>query len=143
MTLCFQSDSKDDSNIRRREGQGQWSCNTCTWNRQDLIILKMAIRKCCRVYIVNLNIQFLVPVSLWLTLNWYLQGGERKCTHIFSFRKYAFQCQQPLNFADVSIFCRKSVFFCKNSTFTQSNNMRAVLEIFSSVFSFCKINGYY
>ena len=27
--------------------------------------------------------------------------------------------------------------------FTQSNSVRAALEIFSSVFSFCKMNGYY
>ena len=36
-----------------------------------------------------------------------------------------------------------SIFFCKNSTFTQSNSMRAVIEIFSSVFSFCKVKDYY
>ena len=49
----------------------------------------------------------------------------------------------PLTFADVCIFCKKSAFFAQNSTFTQSNSVRAVLEFFSSVFSFCKIKGYY
>ena len=31
----------------------------------------------------------------------------RKHTHIFSFRKYTFQYQYPLNFANVSIFLQK------------------------------------
>ena len=38
----------------------------------------------------------------------------RKCTLIFSFRKYTFQYQDYLNFADVSIFCKKSAFFYQN-----------------------------
>ena len=67
----------------------------------------------------------------------------RKYKHICIFRKYTFQYQGLLNFADVSIFCKKSVFFGQNSTFTQSNSVRVVLEIFSSVFSFCKIKSYY
>ena len=54
----------------------------------------------------------------------------RKYKHICSFRKYTFQYQGPLNFADVSIFCKKSAFFGKNSTFTQSKSVRAVLDIF-------------
>ena len=54
----------------------------------------------------------------------------RKYTHIFSFSKYTFQYLDPLNSADVSIFCKKSAFFGNNSTFTQSNSVRAVLEIF-------------
>ena len=44
-----------------------------------------------------------------------------------------------LNFADVSLlffFFKKSVFFGKNSTFTQSNSMTAVLEIFEFYFQF-------
>ena len=40
-------------------------------------------------------------------------------------------------------FCKKTTFFGKNSTFTQSNSVRAVLETFRSIFSFCKIKGYY
>ena len=47
----------------------------------------------------------------------------RKCKQIFSFRKYTFQYQTSLNFADVNIFWQ-------NSTFTQSIRVRAVLEIF-------------
>ena len=45
--------------------------------------------------------------------------------------------KKTLNFTDVSIFCfaKKSAFLVKNSTFTQSNNVRDVLE--SSFFSFC------
>ena len=41
-----------------------------------------------------------------------------------------FEYLDPLNFADVSIFCKNSQFFGKNSTFTQSNSDRAVFEIF-------------
>ena len=54
----------------------------------------------------------------------------RKYTHIFSFRKYTFQYQVPLNSADVSMFCKKLVFFGKNGTFTQSNSVRVVSDIF-------------
>ena len=63
----------------------------------------------------------------------------RKYTHICSFRKYTFQYQALLNFADVSIFLQKKQHFGKNSTFTQSNSVRAVLEIFSSVFRFWRL----
>ena len=67
-----------------------------------------------------------------------------KVHNICSFRKYTFQYQDPVNFADISVFffCKKSAFFGKNSIFTQGNSVRVVLEIFSSVFSFCKIKGY-
>ena len=42
-----------------------------------------------------------------------------------------FKCEDSLNFANVSIsFANKTEFFVKNSTFTQSNSMRTVLEIF-------------
>ena len=54
-----------------------------------------------------------------------------KYTHACSFRKHYFQFQEPLHFADVSRF-----FCCKSSNFTQSNSMRAVLEIFWSCFQF-------
>ena len=40
--------------------------------------------------------------------------GKHLCwsyTHISSFRKYTFQCQGPLNFADVSIFFTKNQHF--------------------------------
>ena len=61
---------------------------------------------------------------------WNLAG---KYTHICSFRKYTFQYQRPLYFADVSIFfffLQKMVFFGRNSTFTQSDSVRVVLETF-------------
>ena len=66
----------------------------------------------------------------------------RKYTYISSFRNYTFSYQGPFKSADVSIFCKKLAFFWENSTFTQSNSVRAVLEFFSSGFSFCKIKGY-
>ena len=37
------------------------------------------------------------------------------------------------------IYCKKTEFFAKNGTFTQSNTLRPELEIFSSVLNFCKI----
>ena len=40
-----------------------------------------------------------------------------------------------------AFFCKKSTFFEKNSTFTENDSVIAVLEIFSSVFSFCKMKG--
>ena len=52
-----------------------------------------------------------------------------KYKQIRSFRKYTFQHQGSLNFADVRIFG-------KNSTFTQSNSMGAVLGIFQFCFQF-------
>ena len=42
-----------------------------------------------------------------------------------------------------AIFCKTSYFFDKNGTFTQSNSGKAVLEIFSSALSFCKVKGYF
>ena len=59
-----------------------------------------------------------------------LETWNLKHTHIFSFRKYTFWYQGPLNFADVRIFLQKLVLFGKNSTFTQSNSVRPALEIF-------------
>ena len=54
-----------------------------------------------------------------------------KYTRIFSFRKYNFSYQDPLSSADVSVFLQKIFgFFDKNSTFTQNNSVRALLEIF-------------
>ena len=60
-------------------------------------------------------------------------------THMCSFRKYTCQYQRLINFAYVSIFLQKINTLGENSTFTQSNTVRAVLEIFSSfssLFSF-------
>ena len=68
----------------------------------------------------------LKPVRIKLK-SWYLAC---KYTLICSCRKCTFWYQGLLNFADVSIFCKKSVFFSQNSTFTQSNSVRALLEIF-------------
>ena len=62
-------------------------------------------------------------------------NSVRKFTPICSFRKYTFQCLGPLIFADVSIFCKKLAFFVQISTVTQSNSVRAVLEIFLVLFS--------
>ena len=67
-----------------------------------------------------------------------------KYTSTHTYGKYTFQCQGPLNLANVSIcYLKKSAFFDKNGTFTQSNSARAALEIFQLTFSFCKIKGYF
>ena len=60
----------------------------------------------------------------------------RKYTYICSFRKYIFYYQGSLNFADVFFFFKKSAFFDENSTFTQINGVRAVLNIFKFFFSY-------
>ena len=60
----------------------------------------------------------------------------RKYTRISSLRKYTFQYQNLLNFADVGIFsAKKSAYFGKNNNFTQSNSVGAVFEIFLFLFS--------
>ena len=41
-----------------------------------------------------------------------------------------------------AFFCKKLAFIVQKITITQSNSVRAVLEIFSSLFSFCKTKGY-
>ena len=69
-----------------------------------------------------------------------------KYTHIFSFRKYNFSSKTPLILLMSAFFCKKTIFgtktsiFGKNSTFTQTYSMSAMLKFFSSVFSLCKIH---
>ena len=60
----------------------------------------------------------------------------RKNTRIFSFRKYTFYYQGSLNFPDVRFFffTMNQHFFGQNSTFTQSNSVRAVRD-FLALFS--------
>ena len=60
----------------------------------------------------------------------------RNYTPISSFRIYTSSYQGPLNFANVSIFCKISAFFEQNSTFTQSDSVRAVLGTFQFCFPF-------
>ena len=43
----------------------------------------------------------------------------------------------------LAFFCKKSAFFDKNSTFTQATVWELCSRFFSSIFSFCKIKGYY
>ena len=63
--------------------------------------------------------------------NWNLVS---KCKHIWSFTEYTFLWEDSFNFGDEEIFFKKSVFFRISNAFTQSNSVRAVLEIFSSDF---------
>ena len=53
--------------------------------------------------------------------------------------KTLFSTNNPLILLMSAFFWKKSAFFGKSSIFTQSNSMRAVLEFFLSVFSFCKM----
>ena len=59
----------------------------------------------------------------------------RKYTHICSFRKYTFQYQSPLNFADVSIFLQKlNVFWPKQYLYSKQqceSCVRDFLVLFS------------
>ena len=62
----------------------------------------------------------------------------RKYTPTCSFRNIPFSAQAPLILLMSAFFAKNQRFLFKKSTFTQRNSMRAVLEIFSSVFSYCK-----
>ena len=65
----------------------------------------------------GLNTERYSEISKIILETWNL---VRKYRHICSFRKYTFWYQDLLNFA--VFFCKKSAFFGKNSTFTQSNS---------------------
>ena len=66
-----------------------------------------------------------------------------KYTHIRNFRKFTFQYQDSLNFADVSIFCKKSAFLAKIVPLLKAIVWDLCQRYFSSVFSFGKIKIYY
>ena len=59
----------------------------------------------------------------------------RKYTLIFTFRKCTFQYLTPLILLMSAFFCKLVAFFVPESTFTQSNSVRAGLEIFRFLFS--------
>ena len=59
-----------------------------------------------------------------------------KYTSICRFRKYTYWCLAPLNFAYVSIFCKKLALL-------KAIVWELCYKLFSSVFSFCKTKGYY
>ena len=54
----------------------------------------------------------------------------RKYTPICSSKNYTFSTKTVLIFLMLAFSCKKSAFFCINNTFTQINNVRAVLENF-------------
>ena len=67
-----------------------------------------------------------------------LKFGTNIHTHM-QFQKIYILVPRPLNFADISIFLAKNQhFFGRYSTFTQSNSIRAVLEIFQFCFQVLK-----
>ena len=70
-----------------------------------------------------------VCVYVWMCVHVHVCVCVYMYTHT-QFRKYTFQYQGLLNFADVSNFLEKIrilfFFFWKNNTFTQSNGLRAV-----------------
>ena len=95
----------------------------------------------CLVFLVTLHVLLLCLVTIpndSLTLirgflgGSFLVGGTH--THTCIFKKYIFYYQGHLNFGGVIIYLQKSAFLGKSSTFTQSNSMRAVLEIVSFCF---------
>ena len=78
----------------------------------------------------NPNLGRLFRGSFW-ELSWQLQIWHVS-THPCVVSENIPFYQGPLNSADVSIFCKKSVFFGQYSTFTQRNSVKVVLEVFSS-----------
>ena len=67
----------------------------------------------------------------------------RKYRHIHDFRKYETPLKDPLSFAKITFFCKKSAlnnstYKVKNSTCTHSNSKGALLEIFQDHVSFTK-----
>ena len=63
----------------------------------------------------------------------------RKFTHICSVREFTFQYEDPLNFADVSIFFAKNQDFLEKMVpLFKAITWEQCKRFFSSVFSFCK-----
>ena len=94
----------------------------------------------CRLFLKKLHCLKLVRIMLETS------NLGRKYTHIHTYvvaENIPFSTNVLLILLMSVFFCKKISIFGENSTFTQSNIMRAVLEIFSSFFSFCKIKGYY
>ena len=68
----------------------------------------------------------------------------RKYTHKSSFRKYTFRCQDPLDFADVSIsFAEDQHFLAKIVPLLKAIVWELCWRFFSSAFSFYNIKGYF
>ena len=59
----------------------------------------------------------------------------RKYTHIFSFRKYTFQCLGFLDFADVSIFLQKIIVFCPKKYLYSKQQCESCVRDFLVLFS--------
>ena len=59
----------------------------------------------------------------------------RKYTPISSFRKYTFQCLDPLNFADVSIFLQKISVFCPKKYLYSKQQCESCVRDFLVLFS--------
>ena len=61
-----------------------------------------------------------------------------KKRNICSFRKYTtrLQCLDLVNFAEVSIFCKKLALLGRNNTFLERNSMRTALKMFYFFFWF-------
>ena len=73
----------------------------------------------CTVTFTQVAFQESVPCLKLVRIMLQTLNLVHKYTHICSFSKYTFQYQDPLNFADVSIFWQKQYF-------TQSNIVRAM-----------------
>ena len=67
----------------------------------------------------------------------------RKYTHYVVSENIPFSTMAFLILQMSGLFCKKLAFIGKNSTFTQSISVWAMLEIFCSAFSFCKIKDYF
>lgn len=67
-----------------------------------------------------------VDYARYLKFEMYVHTSMSICKFI----KHTFQYKDHLNVANVSIFLQKFSTFDKDSTFTQNNSMRVVLEVF-------------
>ena len=106
----------------------------------------LRLKSSCQSVKIVVSVNIVVLTLIWVrwgelpSLSKTRQNYGRK----FSSRKYTFQCQGALNFSDVRIFVQKvSVFWTKQYRYTKQQCETCVRDFLSSVFSFCKIKGYY
>ena len=105
--------------------------------RQDCNILCKKMILQIANYSFNPNLVGLFRGSFWggrgLEM-WYVS------THTFNSRKYTFSTKNTLIFLISAFFLQKIIIFGKNSTYTQSNSMTAVLLLMKMFHEWCVWN---
>ena len=127
-----------------------WSKATLTEaHNGDFRVLRANIHKSTKSVCFNRNVgnfylwNFLVSALLYPTLGGLFRGSFWKL-QIWHVRTHTYIVLENIPFSTKVLlillmsvyFCKKSVFSGNNSTYTQSNIVRAVLEIFLVLFSF-------